>query len=129
MREIKFRAWHKEKKKMVAILDFSFITDTMHYSSDDFERIPCRETDWDEIDKFIVMLFTGLKDVNGKDIYEGDILYDPMYNVMHAVKWNSDIAGFSLDNGFPLYKKLAEYCKVVGNIYENPELLGGDNNE
>lgn len=68
-----------------------------------------------EDDQWIVEQCTGLKDKNGKLIYEGDIIY-PNYEI----KWSS--LGYVLPNG----NNLSFYngsCEVIGNIHENPELL------
>lgn len=85
----------------------------------------------------VLMQSTGLKDKNGKEIYEGDIVkYKYGVNTFtEAVTYNKDFAGFGLvdDDGYGgtvfTFGELAEdvdfsSLEVAGNIYENPELLG-----
>ena len=105
-REIKFRLWD--------LLDCKMWTD-----SDLEEHTLHSIRDWEGC----LMQYTGLKDKNGKEIYEGDILSGyPHGNSI--VKWDNEFACWVSD--FDLIanevKDMPER-KVIGNIYENPELL------
>ena len=72
--------------------------------------------------------FTGLKDKNGKEIYEGDILRLP-HGELGLIYWGKFTSGFwvSLRATFPgqLEDKWAQKCEIIGNAYENKELLRG----
>lgn len=83
-----------------------------------------------EDEDFILMQYTGLKDKNGKEIYEGDILNNgngPVY-----VFWNENYQAFwvgydSEESEKQYYASTSDFCteadEIIGNIYENPELL------
>ena len=84
-----------------------------------------------EIDLETVGQYTDLTDKNGKRIFEGDILKVFGYN--YVIMWDSIRAMFYLRD--PVYRVTSDfynYCgsdlSVIGNIYDNPELLGGENN-
>lgn len=118
---IKLRAWDKECKVMR-----------------DYDELKGLTLDALDTDNFEIEQLTGLKDVNGKDIYEGDILSTS--SVIHGdnitdylkVEWREDYAGFfcgekqlfeclsDWDNDIKLSQT---FPKIVGNIHENPELL------
>lgn len=69
--------------------------------------------------------FTGLLDKNGKEIYEGDIFMDDEDGTCNFVEWNDAFGGWGTNEWF-LPKDLVEqtpFLEVIGNIYENPELL------
>jgi uncharacterized phage protein (TIGR01671 family) len=106
MREIKFRAWDTVVDKMDYAGECTVSIDFFGRTFDDGETPP-RHIDY----RTKLMQYTGLKDKNGKEIYEGDIIETPVGN--REVKWLS--VGWSL--------LTAGDTKVIGNIYENPELL------
>ena len=118
----KFRAWLNIEKKfggqeMCEVKGWDEEGLVMLYDAGDFN--------WDEVD---VMQSTGLKDKNGVEIYEGDILYFEPYETHfndRVVEYiDGAYHGRLIING---YSKLLAECvyetKVIGNIYENPELL------
>lgn len=117
MREIKFRAWDKKHKEMLLgnspSLWLSFYGKVVQ-GFDEYGE----SDDWSN--KVILMQFTGLKDKNGKEIYGGDITkheyLDKQY--LEEVTWSNNRMGWvGIDNSY-----INSY-EVIGNIYENPELL------
>lgn len=132
-RPIKFRAWDKKNKTMIVIFDNT------------------KQTEWflpNVSNNFDVMQFTGLKDINHNEIYEKDIL--KICNHVFTVQY--EIGGFMLvrttdktdmydlfkdcwnDDVYPLTQfhwnvdaeeDLLANCEVIGNVYENSELMEG----
>ena len=113
MREIKFRAWDKENKKMI-----QSVWVNQHAVGVDSA---CKEIWIDEI--VVPMQYIGLKDKNGKEIYEGDILNTN--NQFHEQviyregRWWTSLDGKT----FRIMVTDWEEIEIIGNIYENPELL------
>ena len=136
MREIKFRAWDTVKRgwatgepnHWLAIgLADGEICYVHHSGQVETEQFyPTRP--------LVLMQYTGLKDKNGKEIYEGDILKAPVDR--YILSWNPHYHGdgyYTLQVGFGLVemgKKMAHVdhgaSEVIGNIYENGDLLGGE---
>lgn len=80
----------------------------------------------EELNDCVPLQFTGALDKNGKEIYEGDIMYFPAYEEdkeKHLlVKYDTDHAAFCV-GGFAIWKDYIEIATIVGNIFETPELL------
>lgn len=118
-REIKFRAWLENGKKMVEVENITFHNKTISYS---YQEDLCGDFYSEKVDNFILMQYTGLKDTKDVEIYEGDIV--KYYGKTYEIKWM--FSGFYLHDpkgGFIELAECDECCEVVGNIYENPELL------
>jgi uncharacterized phage protein (TIGR01671 family) len=133
-REIKFRAWDKEKKVLmpVKLMDWSEwwvscnpigINGPLTYG----ERNSFKN---EKTDRHILMQFTGLKDKNGREIYEGDFVkghwWDRGKSHRHIGIVQYGMASFSVV-GVKQYLGMSDLLnptyEVIGNIYENPELL------
>ena len=125
MREIKFRAWLKEKKEMIDNARPDFFCKQLNYlcgNSAGGQDVLGVSTEDIEL-----MQYTGLKDKNNKEIYEGDIV--TLHNSKYKVIFNSKEARFVLrddefESEISFTNNNNERMKIVGNIYENPELLG-----
>lgn len=115
MRQIKFRAWDKEIKEIVDIDKIDFNLGYAFYVDDkeEVQRVPLED----------LMQFTGLTDKNGKEIYEGDIVevkYSDGSGYDNPVEVSFENGSFWAGMGYLNDIKIIE---VVGNIFQNPELL------
>lgn len=137
MREYKFRCWDTENKEMLKVQELDF-EDTF-YSG----RLSIRTdkyNDYFDMEDMVLMQYTVLKDKNGKEIYEGDIVKSYFENGLGAenkclIIYDEYLCAFMgqelrtkqqylFNEGNPNKKdKQLKYTEVIGNIYDNPELL------
>lgn len=153
MRTIKFRAWDKKEKKIFNVMQLGFKFDVDNYNHTAWadldgrwgrawlnEHGEKRGNSWSgqkrEAEDIELMQFTGLTDKNGKEIYEGDIVETPK-GIKYGVFWSPTKTKFALKtaNVWTIYlagaqrqwiyraMESATKFEVIGNIYENPELL------
>ena len=126
MREIKFRAWDKINKRWIRLWKLYLAVTGELMAVGDIEGGVYG------LHQIELMQYTGLKDKNGKEIYEGDILKTDK-GIICRVYWSTSGASFMISYlniwtgqiGRLIYKKLMNWhakSEVIGTIYENPEL-------
>jgi len=130
MREIIFRIWNTKTNNMLYDSDFIYINSTGEIIY----------VDWDSNRKKFIMLnnlklmqFTGLKDKNDKEIYEGDIIdYDIEYWIikfnegafhLYRIEEDDKLCADDTPKSIGIWAMHNSDLEVIGNIYENPELL------
>jgi len=125
MREIKFRCWDK-KRKIMLYPKFGDISNLSWHGHDGKS----------ETDRHIFQQFTGLRDANRKEIYEGDIIAvrtlqdgdeycwdnEKQKPVPQLVKWNKQECRFDFGYASRI-RSCPHHFEVIGNIYEDSELL------
>jgi len=133
MREIKFRAWNIGGKIMnysiAGLYPSEYGIAVQVNGSRDINSI-----------NYVLLQYTGLKDKNGKEIYEGDVVkildtsISKHYDFIGECVWYEFSCGFNLRKGNHdlMFKRLdstTEQYEIIGNIYENPNLLDDKKNE
>lgn len=129
MREIKFRVWDLETRTMYSVEDIRLRgCKTVILQHNRKRRVP--------LYSICLMQYTGVKDKNGVEIYEGDIIrgHTGRYQVDCVVRWSMGNCGFIAE---PTITDRTYLClnpgstksyEVIGNIYENPELVSNETN-
>lgn len=117
MREIKFRAWDKGKKEMET---FNLYDISYDYDNGYWLKGAGASLNFDVLKDTEIMQFTGLLDKNGKEIYEGDIVE---FSSFEEGREREEISWAKHFTGFCFSKEDADRYEIIGNIYENPELL------
>ena len=128
MMQIKFRGYCEMCEKMYMLCDLSF------RAYDGGLEASCgKKHSYTEV---ILKQYTGLKDTNGKEIFQGDILRWRLSDAddweTYQIKWGDDYPAFEIYpntdweyNGLQFITSIEGECEIIGNIYENPELLEG----
>ena len=121
MREIKFRAWYEKFNEMYIVKGIDFQREMVYFDKYNYRSIYDIE----------LMQYTGLKDKNNKEIYEGDIFHIGSKKILYVVEWiDCGLKGRQIKNkswiGLDYWK---DDIEVIGNIYENPELMEDEEDE
>jgi len=118
-REIKFRVFDQITKTM------NPVTSMWGFPEIETVCVPFGDTVNTLFHSFELMQFTGLKDKNGTEIYEGDILHKPMQSAVpkFIIEWNESQCLFDEIPRHGNGKSKADEFTVIGNIHDNPELL------
>lgn len=132
MREILFRAKRIDNGEWVEG-QYAFILNPLTESGEPIKHLICNGTNIfnDEIDPETLCQYTGLKDKNGNRIWENDIIKHEISDAIGTVKWyQEDYVGWCVDDTIideqQFTDEMWNECEVIGNIFDNPELLKGE---
>jgi len=123
-REIKFRAWDKDAEQMLAVDAIALAENVFEWGA----GITDQHNDFHSMADIELMQFTGFHDENGVEIYEGDIIdFDRREwggdDNIHKVSWDAQEGAWSWGGGS---SSDMEWRTVIGNVFENPELLSNE---
>lgn len=132
MRTIKFRVWDKIEKRMAPVTSIDFPVPKLKGHHTDVRvnyMISKLKYSWTALGgDYELMQYTGLKDKNGNEIYEGDIVkgliaadFGEYFQVKGEVTWSNNKAMFMVTSS--MLFELSPQSEVIGNIYENKEVL------
>ena len=124
-RQLKFRAWDKDSRKMCEVANLDWWGDPDQASCD--LAGPGKNGGWEklfyiDVGEVELMQYTGLKDKNGREIYEGDIIQEFAGEHAQGVWEYSNVSTVEDLRWLPDSLGFADCAYVIGNIYENPEL-------
>lgn len=122
MKQYRYRAYHETTKDIGDVSSINWSTEKVEFNSGDgFGDYNLSEC--------ILMLYTGLMDINGNEICEGDIV-SGVTSKLYVVALDKEYAGFYPfvnDGGCgccsDFNSELSKNCEIIGNVYKNPELL------
>jgi len=127
-REITFRAWDNIKKRWLTDFDTAYLSDEGYCST---QKTTNYNGDYLSKEDVEINFFTGLKDKNQKMIYEGDILKTG-YGKVGEVVYHDERASFILHDpdhfNVQLFNEMP-FIEIIGNIYQNSELLNKKQDE
>jgi len=126
MREHKYRAWAPENKVMI-YFDLGKVANDHYQYGHLIQLLANKHPDG----KDLLTEYIGIKDKNDKEIYEGDILKDDQWNpnTMHVVFEEGCFYMSWANAEYPVSIQYVERFEVIGNIFENPELLEATNEQ
>lgn len=126
---LRYRAWDKIRKKMGVVISNNWMTGVANIIIDNKETLRQKQD-------YILMQSTGLKDKNGKEIFEGDVAVMDGWRrqvvTFGTQEVEEEFGSVRIYRGFNLYlgggypNAVMSEFEVIGNIYENPELMEGD---
>ena len=124
MREVKFQAWDKWEKEMLPVAGINFTNEFMWINEliDDETSANTRY-----LDEVVLRQYTGVNDVKNREIFEGDIGWVDYHDCHGLVKNIKGKLVYEWGNSIDDFFKMFEHVEVIGNIYENPELLESEN--
>mgnify|MGYP000982817700 CR=1 FL=1 len=122
MNNLKFRVWDKKLQISGTVSNIDFEYEEVTFYIDDEEELETCQP----FEDVVLMQSTGLKDKNGVEIFEGDIV-SRFKNTVEEVVWNSRKGWWAIQTrgeiGLTVLAQFIEVVEIIGNIYENKELI------